>query len=105
MRISEKAVRESLVKQLEDQGASADQYVDLVNDYMKLRKVKEQLIADIKKRGVTYQEESSTHVPMWKTNPAVKDLATISRQMLAILREMNLTTETAGGGDKENERL
>lgn len=98
-KITESSLRESLYKQLEDAGAKVDHYVDLVEDYLKFRRLKVKLLADIKKRGATYQEETSTHVLVWKSNPAVKELAAVNRQMLQILREMDLTTKNVGGND------
>lgn len=98
-KITESSLRESLYKQLEDTGAKVDHYVDLVEDYLKFRRLKIKLMADIKKRGATYQERNSAHEMVWKNNPAVKDLAAVSRQMLQILREMDLTTKNVGGFD------
>lgn len=98
-KITENSLRKSLIKQLSDQGADVDHYIDFVEDYLKLRKVKEGLLEDIEKRGTTYVEENSTHVKVWKTNPSIKDAATVDRQMLLILRELKLTTDNAGGGD------
>ena len=73
--------------QLASAGADKDHYLDLVNDYMRLWDIKNKLLADIRKRGVVYQEMSSTKVMMWKQNQSVKDVVAVERQMLAILSE------------------
>lgn len=96
-----KRIRESLLLQLAIKGASAEHYIDLINDYMNLWDAKNALIKDIKKRGVTYQDNSSTGVLVWKDNPAVKDLLATNRQMLSILKELNLSTKEVDGGDAD----
>lgn len=98
-KVTESSLRKSLYKQLEDKGALVDHYVDLVEDYLKLRRLKRKLETDISKRGATYQERNSAHEMVWKNNPATKDLTAVSRQMLQILREMDLTTKNVGGFD------
>ena len=100
--ISRKKVRESLIEQLALKGATKDHYIDLISDYMKLWDVKNALQADIKDRGVTFKDYSSTGVMMQKNNPSVKELVMVNRQMLSILKELGLSTDNAGAGDEDD---
>lgn len=86
-----KEVKESLLSALRARGADCDHDVDLVDDYMALWDSKVKLIADIKKRGVNYEDYSSVGVKMRKSNPSVKELVMVNRQMLAIRKELGLS--------------
>jgi len=55
-------IEESLLEQLEMKGADMDHFVDLVRDYMSLWDVKNDLLEDIKKRGVMYKDFSSVGI-------------------------------------------
>ncbi len=100
---TQKEVRESLLAQLEAQGASNEHFVDLIKDYMSLWKIKNKLVRDINKRGVTYKDVSSVGVEMQKNNPSVKELVMVNRQMLSILEKLGLSTENVNAGDTVDE--
>lgn len=91
--MKEADVRKSLLKQLEDKGAAVSHFEDLVNDYMNFRSIKSKLQADIRKRGIVYEDKSSVGIVMQKNNPSVKELVNVNRQMLSILRELGLSTD------------
>lgn len=99
---TQKSIREALEEQLAIKGAEQECYMDLVKDYMSLWRVKNSLVSDIRKRGVVYEDLSSVGVKMQKNNPSVKDLVTVNRQMLSILKELGLTTDQAGAGKVED---
>jgi phage terminase small subunit len=100
--ISRTKVKGSLIEQLALKGATKDHYIDLISDYMKLWDVKKALQEDIKVRGVTFKDYSSTGVMMQKNNPSVKELVMVNRQMLSILKELGLSTDNAGAGDGDD---
>ena len=87
-------IEESLLEQLEMKGADMDHFVDLVRDYMSLWDVKNDLLEDIKKRGVMYRDFSSVGIEMMKNNPSVRELVGINRQMLSILKDLDINTKT-----------
>ena len=87
-------IKESLLEQLEMKGADMDHFVDLVEDYMSLWDVKNDLLEDIKKRGVMYKDFSSVGIEMMKNNPSVRELVGINRQMLSILKDLDINTKT-----------
>lgn len=101
--MSRKSVKESLLLQLQIKGADVDHFTDLVSDYMALWDIKNKLIKDIKDRGVMYKDYSSVGVEMQKNNPSTKELIAVSRQMLAILKDMAITTDGAKAGDEDEE--
>jgi len=72
-------IEESLLEQLEMKGADMDHFVDLVRDYMSLWDVKNDLLEDIKKRGVMYKDFSSVGIEMMKNNPSVRELVGIKQ--------------------------
>lgn len=102
MAIKRKDILESLEQQLAVKGASLAHYTDLLNDYMTLWEAKKALAKDIKKRGVMFKYLSSVGVEMMKNNPSVKELVMVNRQMLSLLKELNLSTDNAAGGDEDD---
>ena len=89
----------SLMEQLAMMGGNKDHYSDLINDYMGLWDVKNALFDDIKLRGVTYKDLSSVGISMQKNNPSVKELVTVNKQMLSVLKELGLSTSNARSGE------
>ena len=85
--------------QLKNKSADIDHFSDLINDYMCLWDAKNALNTDIKKRGVMYEDLSSVGVMMQKNNPSVKELVMVNRQMLAILKDLDINTSNAGKMD------
>lgn len=96
-------IKESLLEQLEMKGADMDHFVDLVEDYMSLWDVKNDLLEDIKKRGVMYKDFSSVGIEMMKNNPSVRELVGINRQMLSILKDLDINTKTVALFDDDDE--
>lgn len=95
-------VKASLIEQLKAQGKAQKYNLDLIEDYMKLWSVKTKLNADIKDRGVVYEDVSSVGIKMQKNNPSVKELVMVNRQMLSIIKELGVNeTENVGGDDDE----
>ena len=99
--MTEKSIKDALLKQLESKGASLAHFEDLVNDYCDLWKIKKKLIRDIKTRGITYQDVSAAGVMMTKNNPSTKELMGVNRQMLAVLKELGLTTDSVKADDDD----
>ena len=96
-------IKKSLILQLQIKGADLDHFKDMVDDYMSLWDIKCALIKDIKKRGVTYKDFSSVGVEMQKNNPSVKELVAVNRQMLSILKELEINTRLVVGEDDGSE--
>lgn len=90
---SAKAIRASLMLQLQAKGADVDHFESLIDDYIALFNLVRKLRADIKARGLTYTAVSATGREYEKDNPSVKLLPQYTRAMLTILRELGLTTD------------
>lgn len=82
-------IREDLLKQLESNGTFGKHYEDLIDDYMALWDIKNRLIQDIRKRGVSVLWNNGKQEGM-KKNDSIPELNKTSAQMLKILSELGL---------------
>lgn len=89
-----KEVKKSLIKQLQVKGADVTLYRALIDDYMWFYQQFHQMQADIRKRGRTYMTVSAAGKDYEKNNPSVEDALKYSKQMVAILAALGLSTET-----------
>lgn len=96
--ITQKNIKESLIEQLGEKGISKNFYLDLINDYMALWVVKQNLIKDIASRGVTIEYKNGENQYGTKQNDSVLNLIKTNNQMLKILSELGLK-----GADQEGE--
>ncbi|MCI8506893.1 MAG: P27 family phage terminase small subunit [Lachnospiraceae bacterium] len=88
-------LEQSLIRQLQEKGADVAHFRSLIRDYIWMNSQVQAMKRSIRKEGRTYQAVSAAGKAYEKENPAVKNLILYSRQMIAILREMGLTTENA----------
>ena len=98
-----KLIETDLKRQLNESGATQAHYVDLVNDYLSLWDIKNQLIADIKERGVVIEWSNGKQVSQ-KKNDSISELNKTNAQMLKLLSELGLKAteiekEDDGGDD------
>lgn len=91
-------IEEDLLNQLEVLGICGSHYVDLVRDYMALYDIKNELIKDIKKRGVSVVYNNGGGQKGFKKNESISELNKTNAQMLKILNELGLKA-TAGMSD------
>lgn len=84
------AIEGDLLDQLDRAGTVGRYYMDLVSDYMGLWDTKNQLIQDIKMRGVTVEvvTQAGTNI---KKNDSVGELVKVNAQMLKLLSELGVT--------------
>lgn len=101
--MNRETVEQSLIRQLKLMGADIDVFLDLVEKYMQFWDIDEMLTADIKNRGVTFTDKSAAGVAMMKNNPSVKERVMVVKQMQAILKDLNLSTDKVG--DFEDEEM
>jgi phage terminase, small subunit len=95
-------IQSSLLEQLKNKGLNKDFYIDLINDYMALWVVKQNLIKDIKERGVNIEYKNGENQYGTKQNDSVLNLIKTNSQMLKILSELGLKgAEQAGDIDEE----
>ena len=88
--MTQKQIRESLIKQLELRGMSAGFYKDLIDDYVYYWSLKKNLIADIKKKGLRYKTMNGNGITVDKPNESVVNLQKTTATMLKILTDLKL---------------
>lgn len=86
-------IKKDLLDQLERNGVFGKYYLDLVNDYMALWDIKNKLIADIKKRGVSVYWCNGGGQEGYKKNESIAELNKTNAQMLKILNDLGLKAE------------
>lgn len=89
-------IEKSLVDQLRGKGADVEHFRQLIKDYIWMHKMVQSMKKSIQVDGEMIQATSASGKEYMKENPAVKNVILYSRQMLAILREMGLDTESTG---------
>lgn len=97
-------IKKDLINQLERNGVYGNHYLDLINDYMCLWDIKNKLIRDIKKRGVSVAYQNGPNQFGFKKNDSIGELNKTNGQMLKILNELGLRAsniEPADDGDEE----
>lgn len=101
---SQRDIRNSLERQLQDKGADVIHFQALLDDYIFFYSMLKKMKTDIRKRGLEVEAVSSTGKIYTKDNPSVKQAAMYSQRMMAILKDLGLTTESCrppedSGGD------
>lgn len=101
---SQRDIRASLEQQLRDKGADVLHFQALLDDYIFFYSMLKKMKSDIRKRGLEVEAVSSTGKAYTKENPSVKQAAMYSQRMMAILKDLGLTTENCrppedSGGD------
>ena len=92
-----KRVEKSLRQQLVSKGADVEIFKNLIDDYMGLWDLKEMYFEDVKENGLRVDG---------KENTSPKQIPIVNRQMLAILKQMDITTENVVREDgEENDAL
>jgi len=88
--VKESDIKRDLVNQLETNGVHGAHYIDLISDYMSLWHIKNQLILDIKTRGVSVPYQNGPSQSGSKKNDSISELNKTNAQMLRILNELGL---------------
>ncbi len=83
-------IRGDLLEQLKERGILEAHFTDLVNDYIALWDVKNELIHDIEAKGVSVMYRHGAKQWGYKRNDSVSELNRVNGQMLTILRELKL---------------
>ena len=91
-------IKQDLLKQLESNGTYGKHYEDIISDYMSLWSIKNNLIADIRERGVAVEWSNGKQFSI-KKNESISELNKTSAQMLKILSELGLKPLPASGND------
>jgi hypothetical protein len=98
-------IRQDLIDQLERNGVLGGHFFDLVDDYMCLWEIKNELIKDIDTRGVSIEWKNGGGQGGFKKNDSIGELNKTNAQMLKLLNELGLKAVRAEPIDKENEEM
>lgn len=96
-KITAKQIKDDLIDQLERSGTVEKYFLDLVDDYMSLWKTKNQLIKDIKDRGVSVKYNNGGGQYGYKKNDSVDQILKVNQQMLKILDYLNIKPSKQDG--------
>lgn len=88
--MTQKAMKESLIRQLELRGMKAEFYMDMIDDYVYYWSLKKKLIADIRAKGLRYEMINGNGVTVEKANESVVNLQKTTATMLKILADLKL---------------
>ena len=88
-------IKKSLLDQLKNKGADTAHFRSLVDDYCWMDAEVKKMKKSIREEGPTITAISAAGKEYEKENPAIKNVVLYNRQMLAILREMGLSTKNA----------
>lgn len=98
---SAKKIKESLIQQLKNKGANVDHFLSLVDDYVWYYEQEKDMQKDIKEKGRTYPGISASGKEYEKENPSVKNAVIYNKQKLAILKQLELTTDNVGSDNDD----
>lgn len=96
-------IKNNLLSQLKSKGAHEEAYIDLVNDYMSMWQIKNQLIADINARGVQFKSFNSHGQEVYKKNDSIVELPKYNSQMLKLLNDLGLSALEVDSGDDDGD--
>lgn len=88
--MTQKAMKESLIRQLELRGMKAEFYMDMIDDYVYYWSLKKKLITDIMAKGLRYETINGNGVTVEKANESVVNLQKTTATMLKILADLKL---------------
>lgn len=88
--MTQKAMKESLIRQLELRGMNAEFYMDMIDDYVYYWSLKKKLITDIRAKGLRYETINGNGVTVEKANESVVNLQKTTATMLKILADLKL---------------
>lgn len=85
-------IKKSLQEQLSAKGADIEIFNDQINDYMSMWDLKERLKDDIEENGLRLNYTTANGGEAEKDNPSVKQLPMVNKQMLMLLKQMDIST-------------
>ncbi len=98
-------IREDLKNQLLAQNKFGKQFDDMVEDYIFLVKLKEELQYDIKSNGIRYFTTTGNGFTSSKPNESVPNLLKVNGQMLKILQDLELKAPEENSGGEGDDLL
>ena len=103
--VAESDIKKDLVNQLEKNGVHGNHYLDLIDDYMSMWGIKNELIKDIRERGVQVEWNNGGGQAGVKKNDSIAELNKTNAQMLKILNDLDLKASRSGLADDGDEDM
>lgn len=98
-------IKSDLMDQMERNQTYGEHFEDLLNDYMSLYEIKNMLIKDIEKRGVTVEYNNGGGQKGVKKNDSIEQLLKANTQMLKILDALGIKAVQETDGEFDDEEL
>lgn len=98
-----KNIKDSLLNELIKNGNTQDFFISLIDDYMELWIVKEQLIQDIAENGVFIIYQHGKDQQGRTKNSSVQELTKVNAQMLKILQQLKINVRVIDSIDEDDE--
>lgn len=86
------AIREDLKNQLLEQNRFGKQFEDMIEDYIFLVKLKDEIQKDLDSKGIRYRVKTGNGFTQLKQNESVVNIVKVNNQMLKILEDLDLKT-------------
>ncbi|WP_018249729.1 P27 family phage terminase small subunit [Orenia marismortui] len=83
-------IKKDLIDQLDRNGVHGEHFLDLIEDYMAMWDIKNELIKDIKEKGVSVKYQNGENQFGYKKNDSVMNLHKTNNQMLKILSDLGI---------------
>ena len=101
------SIREDLQSQLITQNKFGKHFDDMIEDYIFLVRLKEELQEDISIKGIRYETMTGNGYMTDKPNESVQNLLKVNAQMLKILQDLDLKAPDEGPkeGDTKDDLL
>ena len=98
-------MKTSLEDQLKAKGADIELFIDQIKDYMTMWDLKERLKDDIEENGLRLMYKTANGGTAEKDNPSVKQIPLINKQMLMLLKQLEISTDNAArdGSDQSDD--
>ena len=94
-------IKKDLLSQLKERGMTQSYYISLIDDYLYLWDVKNELVENIRENGVTITYNNGGGQSGEKKNDCVPELTKVNGQMLKLLNELGLRGADIKLPDKE----
>lgn len=98
-------IKKDLNDQLDRKGVYGKHYLDLIDDYMSMWDIKNELILDIEERGVSVKYQNGKNQWGYKKNDSIAELTKTNAQMLKILNELGLKASSLEMNDDDDEEM
>lgn len=95
-------IEKDLLNQLGD-NKNNSHYTELIKDYLFMWDTMQELKLDIKERGVSVFWQNSETQFGYKKNDSIREMTTVSNQMLKILNDLGLKPSKAEEVDEDDE--